>query len=185
MPQTLYRVTINGSAAPTTAPNEGFIDNLKIQDYMAQGATAPTTLDQTTAKERANWRFKFLQQQLQYDANVYISETVSTGGSATAQPTSFVFTAVVERGDDVLFTRDENGDQDLTGTDALIRWVARALVESRTSVLCDIWDPTKAVTAGNTQPQARFGERIMSIGVGPVANNLTAATALVSVTKLY
>lgn len=186
MPMSLYRVTIDGSSAPTTAPNDGFIDNIKTQDYMAQGAAAPTTLAQTTAKERGNIRFKFLQQQLQYDANVYVNETISTNGSAIAQPTSFVFTAVVERGDDVLFTRDElNNGAPLVGTDALVRWIARALVEARPSINCDLWDPTQTPTAGNTMPAARYGEKVLTIEVEAIASNLTAATSMVSLVKLY
>jgi hypothetical protein len=184
MPSTWFRVTINGAAAPTTAPKDGFIDNKSIETYVGEGSAAPTTLVQTTAKERANIRFKFLQQQLQLEGNVYIQDIVATGGSSVAAPTSFVFTAVSERGDEMLFTRDETASgAPLTGIPALTRMIARALCEART-INAMVFDPTKTPTAGNSTPEARFGQRNVAVEVGAVASNLTTAAATVTITHL-
>jgi hypothetical protein len=181
MLSTLYSVTIAG--VNNAAPADGFIDYTTIEQYMAQGSI-PTTYAQTTAKERANIRFKFLQQQIQNEANVYLTNFVAAGGSSTAAPSSFTFTAEVERGDSVLFTRDEtNNNAEMTGMDALTRWIARALIESRTTI-SDVYDPTKETTPGNSTPAARFGVRETSITVGKLYSNLTTATAAITVTKL-
>ena len=184
MPSTRYRVTINGASAPSSAPRDGFIDNKTIETYMGEGADAPTTLVQTTAKERANLRFKFLCQQLQLEGNIYVEDIVATGGSAVAAPTSYSFTAVAERGDDMLFTRDETANgASLTGTDALTRLLARALIQNRT-IASMLWDPTKTTAPGNSTPAARHDQRLIAVEVGPVASNLTAASALITITKL-
>lgn len=182
MPMSMYRVTIAGVTA--AAPGDGFIDNMTIEQYMRDGSAAPTTLDQTTAKERANLRYKLLTQQLSLETNIYVSDIVAAGGSASAAPSSFVFTATVEHGDDSLFTRDEaNNNAEMTGVDALKRYVARALITSRTTN-SDIYDPTKTTAPGNQTMAARAGTRINQITVGKLAANLTAATALVTVAKI-
>lgn len=181
MISTLYSVTIAG--VNNSAPGDGFIDVTTIEQYMAQGSI-PATIEQTTAKERANIRFKFLREQLQMEANCYISNFVATGGSSTAAPSAITFTVEVERGDSVLFARDEsNPGAELTGIDALKRWIARALTESRNTV-SDIYDPTKTATPGNTVQAARFGIRQVPITVAKAYSNLTAATAAITVTKL-
>jgi hypothetical protein len=181
MLSSLYSVTIAGVNNP--APADGFIDYTTIEQYMAQGSI-PATYAQTTAKERANIRFKFLQEQIQREANVYLTNFVAAGGSSTAAPSSFSFTAEVERGDSVLFTRDETAnDAEMTGVAALTRWIARALIESRTTV-SHIYDPTKEPTPGNSTPVARFGIRETTIDVAKLYLNLTTATAAITVTKL-
>lgn len=181
MLSTLYSVTIAG--VNNAAPADGFIDPNTVENYMAAGS-APTTFDQSTAKERANARFQFLQQQIQLEANVYLSNFVTPAGDAATPPTSFTFVAEIERGDDVLFTRDElNPGQDLTGIDALTRWIARALVESRTTIRM-IYDPTKATTPGNSTPAARFGIREVPVTIGALYSNLTNAEASITVTAL-
>lgn len=182
MPMTSYRVTIAGVTA--TAPRDGFIDNKTVERHVADGATAPTTYAQTTAKERANIRFDFLQQQIQLQANVYIVDIETAGATATTPATSFVFTAQVERGDEVLYTLDEqNVGQVLTGEDALKRWVARSLTIAR-NTYGDIYDPTKTTTPGNSTPEARYGVRLEKFDVGALAADLTAAEALVTIVAL-
>lgn len=179
--QTSYSVQITNATA--AAPGNGFIDPTTIEAYMAANSL-PATYAQCQAKERGNVRFDFLQQQVQLEANVYMTNLTASGASATAEATSFSFTAVVERGDDVLVTRDEsNPGSYLTGTAALKRWVARALVESRTC-FGDIYDPTLATTPGNTTTAARYGIRTEQITVGALKTTLTAAEALITVTAL-
>lgn len=180
---TQYEIVITAVGAGGAAPADGFIDNKTIEQYMASGSL-PTTLAQTTAKERANLRFDFLREQLQREANVYILEAVATGANATTAGTDFTLTVEVERGDSVLYTLDEgNGNAVLTEIDAITHWVARALVEERTTY-GDTYDPTTASTAGNATLAARRGIRLEQIVVGALAANLTAAKALVTVTKL-
>ena len=178
---TFYKVTIAG--VNNAAPADGFIDNMTIEQYGAAGSNA-TTFAQTTTKERGNLRFEFLQQQIQLEANVYISNTSSPGGSATAAPSSFVFTAEIERGDSVLFTRDElNNAAPLTGTAALKRWIARALCEGRVTIRM-IYDPTMGTTPGNSTQYARFGVREVQLEAAKLYNNLTSAEASITVVAL-
>jgi hypothetical protein len=182
MPMSRYRVEIAGVAG--AAPRDGFIDNRTVERYVGDGGVEPTTFEQTLAKERANVRFDFLQQQMQFEGNVYVSDIVATGASAIAPATVFAFTATAERGDSALFTRDElNDDASLDGAAGLKRRIARALIQSRITN-GDIWDPTKLPTPGNATPAARYGVRIQQIEIGPLADNLTAAEALVTLTKL-
>lgn len=181
MISTYYSVTIAG--VNKAAPSDGFVDQNTIEQYMAEGSE-PATFDQTVAKERANVRFAFIQQQAQLEANVYFSNFQTPGGSATTAPTSFTFTAEIERGDSVLFTRDElNGGAEIVGMPALVRWIARALCEARTTVR-DIYDPTQGTTPGNSLPYARFGVREETITIGALYSNLTAAEASITVTAL-
>lgn len=179
MLSTLYSVTIAG--VNNSAPNDGFVDFFTIEQYMAQGSM-PSTYDQTTAKERANIRYKFLVQQLQVCANMYVTGWVSNGGSAIAAPTSVTFSLEIERGDSVLYTLDETANNaPLVGTDALVRLIARALCETRTTV-SDVYDPTKMTTPGNSTQVARYGVRETTIVVGPAYSNLTAAANAITVT---
>jgi hypothetical protein len=178
---TSYSVTIAGVVA--ASPSDGFIDNTKLEQYMAAGAPA-TTYVQAQAKERGNYRFRFLQQAVQFEANVYMENMDAPGGTGATAPTSFSFTAVVERGDDVLVTRDEtNAGATLTGVACLKRWVARALVRQQTQMGV-IYDPTEGTTKGNTTPAARYGARIEPIVVGALAADLPTAEALITITKL-
>lgn len=183
---TQYRITIAGKSGSAGAATDGFIDAKRVEQYMAEGS-APTTYVNSVAKERANLRFRFLQQQLQLEGNIYIENIVAAGGNANTAPTSFVFTAIVERGDSVLFTRDEtNNNAPLTGVDALKRMVARALIEGRT-ITTDLFDPTTSTDdgAGGTKTAAaRRGIRVETLTVAGLYLNLTDATASVTVVAL-
>lgn len=179
--QSIYRVVIAGVTG--AAPSDGFIDNTNVENYRAQGSDV-TTLDQSVSKERANVRFELLRQQIQLEANVYMDEYDAVGGSASAAPTSFAFTAFVERGDDSLFTRDEtNNGAPLTGVDALKRWIARSMILS-TTLLRELYDPTEGTSRGNTTPYVRNSLVDQNIETGALCADLTTATATITVTKL-
>lgn len=178
---TVYKITI--ANATGAAPANGFVDNTTIEQYMAAGSS-PTTYAQCQAKERANIRFSMLCQQLGLEANVYVTDMVATSASATAEAAPFVIHATIERGDGVLSTRDEsNAGATLTGTAALKRWAARALIEART-LNAAIVDPTLTGAPGNATTAMRVGVRTESLVVGAVAANLTAAEALITVVAL-
>jgi hypothetical protein len=178
---TYYTISIANSTG--AAPANGFVDNKKIEQYMAAGSN-PTTYAHCQAKERGNVRWQFIVEQILRMANIYPSQMVATGASATAEADPFVFHAEVERGDSVLQTPDENNaGTTLVGIAALKRCVARGLIESRTSNR-DILDPTLATTPGNTTQAARYGIRVESLTTGPASANLTAAEALITITVL-
>jgi hypothetical protein len=178
---TYYTVSIANSTG--AAPANGFVDHTKIEQYMAASSN-PTTYAHSQAKERGNVRFQFIVEQLGRMANCYVTQMTATGASATAEADPFVFHVEVERGDSVLHTLDEsNAGVTLTGSAALKRCVARALIESRTTNR-DMYDPTLLATPGNSTQAARYGVREESLVIGPAAANLTAAETLITVTVL-
>lgn len=178
---TNYLISIANSTG--AAPANGFVDNMKIEQYIAAGSS-PTTYLQSQAKERANVRWQFTVEQILRMANCYPSQMIATGASATAEANPFVFHVEVERGDSVLQTPDENNaGVTLTGLAALKRCVARALIEARTTNR-DILDPTLGTTPGNSTQAARYGIRVETLVIGPAAANLTAAESLITVTAL-
>lgn len=179
--QTFYRVEIQGVTAP--APRDGFIDPNKIEQYMAEGSV-PTTYEQCEAKERANMRYETLIAKLQSFANIYVSDIATPGANAVSEPSSLAFTAAVERGDGALVTHDETTPGTyLAGESALRRAVARALVVGRID-FGETYDPTKSTGHNNTNNVPRRGVRIARIEFGALANNLTAAEQLVTVTSI-
>lgn len=179
--QTTYRVTIQGATAP--APGNGFIDNRKIEDYMAAGST-PVTYAQAEAKERANMRYETLIAKIQQFANIYVSDIAAPNANAITEATTFSFTATVEHGASSLVTQDEiNPGDTISGVAALRRAVARALVVSKTD-FGEVYDPTVSTAPGNPAAVPRRGPRISRIEFGALANNLTSAEALVTVTSI-
>lgn len=179
---TFYRVSISGVTA--AAPSDGFIDNRTIERYRAMGATPGLTVAHTRAKERANIRYEYIVANLGLMANCYVDNVDAPSATASAAPTSFAFTCEVERGDEVLSTQDELvAGARLTGTQAIRRCVARALIMSKTDAT-EYYDPTTTTAPGNTTAAVRMGPRIEPITVGSLAANLTAAEALITVTKI-
>lgn len=180
-----YTVSINTLTGPPNS--DGFIDHTKIEQYMATGA-APTTVAQSLTKERANIRFDLLNQNLSLSGNIYVNNPVATGGNATTSPTNFAFTAHVERGDSILSTADETSPgTTLTGAAALKRFVARALLTSSTNDQQEYYDPTPtgALTAnGATVSAIRVGSRIEKVTAGKLANTVSEAEAVITVTKI-
>lgn len=176
-----FSVVIAGVVA--AAPGDGFIDHTPIERYMADGSF-PTTFAHSQAKERANTRFSFLQQQLQFEGNVYMTALTATGGSATAAPSEFTFTGTTER--DYLIINDElTPGATLTGVDAMTRLAARALIIGRTVVRA-MYDPTETLPVDGplSVSYERGIARTESLTVAALAANLTAAEALVTVTEI-
>lgn len=173
--------TFGVTIVPAGGATNGFIDQMTIERYMASGST-PTTLAQTTTKRAANMRFAFLQQQLQFEGNIYITDVEATGGTATTAPTSFSFTATVERGLASLTTKDETNGTVLTGAAALKRMVARSMLVARTTV-ANVYDPTLTAAKGDNAPAtaARVGTRITTITVPALAATLAEATGRITI----
>lgn len=185
MLSTSYRVEIAQITGAGDAA--GFVDPTRVENYIVAGAAAGTYA-QHTDKERGNYRYKALIQAVQSMGNLYVSDVVLTGGSPAAAPTKVAFTLTAERGDGMLITADENNaGQELTEADAIKRCLARALIQGRTNLMCDIYDPTSTTGPKNGTTSAtavRTGPRVTTINVAALANNLTTASAAITVTKL-
>jgi len=183
MPSSSYRIVITGTTLP--APADGFIDGTRIEHYLPRTGEFPAglTYDLCKAKRRANLRFMQVVANLDLIANVYVTAVEAPDASATTAPSSLTLDVAVERGDGVLLTPDElNPGQTLTGAAALKRAVARALIWAHEGRNIDVLDPTPSPARGNTNEARRVGHRIEPLAVGALANDLTAAEALVTVT---
>jgi hypothetical protein len=115
--------------------------------------------------------------------NSYVSNWLLPGASATSEPTSISFTIESEWGDECVTTPDElNSGTFLTLGAAYQRCIARALIQDMYH-LVPVCDPTIEVTLGPNPPSARNPYITENLEVGAVASNLTAATALITVTR--
>lgn len=181
---TLYTVTISAPSS-NAPPSDGFVDPTRIEYYLDDLANPPAsfTLAASQAKRRANLRYAFIIAQLGLMANIYVEEFVATNADASTAPSAVTFNIEVERGDGSLATHDEtNPPAVLLGVDALVRCIARGMMENQTLEI-DVFDPTKTTTTGpyGSTPAVRFGTRIMPLVVGPLATNLAAAQATITI----
>ena len=190
MPTTLssfYTVSINYIAG--TGDSDGFIDNLKVEQYMAQanGATAPASLTTSTNKVRANIRHKTIMEQLQLMGNMYDHDDLAVGATIDTPGTAFNFVLEVERGDEVLATQDElNPGVELYGANAVVRCIARSLMEGRANYNYAVFNPTPSTApsnGGQTTAIARQGSTTITFNVGPLTTNLSDGANAVTVTK--
>lgn len=186
--QTAYTVTITNGAT-TTAPSDGFVDNLLIQNYGLDFETTPAglTLTLCEAKRRGNLRYRNIIDQIGLVTNGEIlPDTITSDATAITEASAFSFIVVIGNGDASLITRDElHAGVLLTGAACLQRCVARALIATYTWEI-DIFDPTSSTSTGwmgATQSVPRFGVRVNAAStftVGPYASNLTAADGYVA-----
>lgn len=200
--QALYSITItNGNT--TTAPHDGFVDNLTIENYYGTAGTSlettpgSLTLALCKAKVRGNLRFRDIINQLSMVSNCYIASkagvttpnTVSDG-TALAEPTSFQFWIMVEHGDASLSTPDEfNAGQFLTSTNCIKRCVARALLNDMLRQVA-YFDPS--ATSGGSETWAASasvgcaGIQIVNnaFECGAYGTNLANANSVIAVTRV-
>ncbi len=189
--QTLYSVLItNGNI--NASPKDGFIDNLKIENYGQSLVTTPVglTLALSEAKSRANFRFQEILQQIEMVTNVQLSEQENTtdpytvsNATISTEATSFQFWVIAEKGDSSLITADEyNAGQYLYGASCLQRCIARALLLDAIREW-PVFDPTDSVSVpSSTTSVIRYGTRIMTgFEIGPYASSLSNANSLIDV----
>lgn len=200
--QALYSITIaNGNT--TTAPHDGFVDNLTIENYYGTAGTsletAPSGLDVALckAKVRANLRFREIINQLSIVSNCYIASkagvttpNVTSDATAKTEATSFAFWIIVEHGDASLSTPDEfNAGQFLTSTNCIKRCVARALLNDMLRQVA-YFDPT-ATSGGSETWAASVSTGCAGIQIvnnafecAAYATNLANANAQITVAKV-
>lgn len=180
----IYDVAI--TALNAAAPADGFIDNKSSYNYMDISGDAPDSLANAKAKFRANRRYRNVVSAVQMMCNAYIVSTTAPGATADSPPTSITIRFQVEHDASVLSTPDETSPGTvLTGAAALKRCVARALIRESYIVRGDYYDPT--VVAGRdidgTDNAGRAkGAVIADETVGPLAANIAAAEAAITVT---
>lgn len=191
-----YTVTITNSITGTD-PSDGFVDNTKVEQYLATAGltleTTPTGLTYALckAKRRANVRYGEIIRQLELVQNVMIPplSIAAPAGTYKTEPTSISFQIAAY--DWMWTTKDEeNAGAVLTSTDCIMRCVARALIADL-FVEIDVVDPTAsaALYGGPTEAVSipRGGPWInvaSAFEVGPYADNIADAEAVISVTLL-
>ncbi len=193
--QTLYSITItNGNS--NSAPKDGFVDNLKIENYNVSLVTTPVslTLALAKAKRRANIRYREIINQLAIVANTYVVDNAITSDATYhSEATSFTFLIIIEHGDACLTTPDEsNPGQFLTGTACITRCVARALTNDMIRQE-DFLDPTDTTSTAGTTSVIRYGTRIwpavagtgsFEFEIGNYAADLPTAEGFITTTKV-
>lgn len=187
MLSTSYRVEI--AQLVGTGDAAGFVDPTRVENYVAQEEDGEFgTFEQHTDKERANYRYKAMIQSLQSMGNLYVSDVEVPGGSAATPPSTLVFTLEAERGDGMLITHDEeNEGEELFEVEAIKRCIARALIQGRQNLTCDIYDSTSTTGPQNGSTStsiARRGPRVMTINIDPLSTSLSTIENAVTVTKL-
>lgn len=180
-----YRIEIDGAGfGSSTVPSDGFIDHTKVEQYLTTGS-GPNDYALSLRKERANFRYRDLVSRIQEFANIYITDIDAPAATVNTVPTSFNFTATVERAGALLTEDEDNPGTMLNGVAALRRAVARAMVMSKTRI-GEVYDPTLSFRHRETSgPQAaRTGRRIESVEYGSLFNNLTAAESRITITEI-
>lgn len=132
----------------------------------------PTTLTQTLAKKRANWRWKFINEQIGLTMTQNKLVSVATSGATLwdTDPTSLTFTVVMDNSNP--YGYDFNGNL-VYGETAVRYAVAKALLKTQT-VLDTIFDPT------NNPVPIPNANSSMRVEIGALTT--VGATALAAVT---
>lgn len=200
--QSFYSITITNPNSTTdlASPSDGFVDFNTVEDYVSTLETVPITFTfpLSTAKRRANVRYRMILLQMGLVCNCYVLDTsiAQFGGSLILPPTSVSFQLIVEHGDSSLYTNDENNPgQFLTGIPALTRMISRGLQTNKISITAfdgyyksNVYDPTPTTTTGSyggVNPFPRTGERVEGLDIGPICSDLAAADGTVTITKLF
>ena len=182
-----FRVSINRITG--TGDANGFIDPIKVEQYMAAefGDDDADTYEKSKEKERANVRWDWVIQHVQSMGNLYVSDIDTGAADANTPPDVLTFTLTTDREEGMLITHDEeNPGQELTLAPAIKRCIARALMQKRDTVMVDIYDPTKTRNPWDQEAPLleRVGSRSVAIKVDRLAADLTVANAAITVTKL-
>lgn len=182
-PIVFYNVVVNDIT--TTSPGDGFIDPKLANNYLSVDSTTgqltgwPSSNDNALAKARGNVRWNIVKEQLGLTLNVLsVNNVVVTGGDINTDPTSVSFDVVYDR-PSALFTNDEyNTGVVLSGADAVKRFVARALLLSR-SINYTVLNSVENIP----DPISKSYETV-SLEVGPVASDISSVNAVITVTEV-
>lgn len=186
-----YNITVTNGVS-NSEPADGFIDVLRIEQYDLDFETTPSdlTYELCQAKRRGNLRYREIINQLQMVTNCFVppASIVATDATALVEASAFSFQLWVERGGSLVTADELNPGTWLYGADCITRCIARAMIADL-FVKIDVVDPTSAQSVPDTTTSVpRFGPRVLPAAdfeVGPYADNLTDAEALIDVTQLY
>ena len=176
-----YRVTIN--KLETTAPGDGFIDPTLANNYLDDSTGEitgwPSSNSLALAKARANVRWGIVIEQLGLNLNVLgIKDVVVTGADINTAPSTVSFTVVYDR-PSALFTNNEyDSGTVLTGTDAITRFIERALLITR------VQNYTVLNSVSNVPDPLIKSYETVKLEIGPLGTKLSDVSSLITVSEI-
>jgi len=190
-----YRVTILSSGLSTVTPGNGFIELLRAWEnpnYNAlpskapngpiPGTDIPSSVLNGTSKARGNYRWHQIRKNLSLACSPSYfgdqTDQLGTPGTIDNPPTRIDFTVGYDRVGSLQVYDDLNPGAILVGAAAVKRSIAIVLANTY-NVVWDVLDPTFDVNSHRIQ-----GARAVALTVGALANNLTAAEAVITVTQI-
>lgn len=174
-----YTVTLSPPGT-NVAPADGFVDNTRVETYLASTYPAGFSYADSMAKRRANMRFKSITQQIGLMTNIAMIKIMAPGATSQSGPSSFSMVCQIERGDPALVTIDElHPGITLFGAAALTRTVARGIMLTFSDNL-DVYDPTLVAARGNPNLANRIGVRVMPFVVSPYVADLATAESTIT-----
>lgn len=162
---------------------DGFVDNNSASSFIvADGSQWPANLGSATTRARGNLRWRSVIQYLSENATIFsLSNITATGSNFNVTPTSMNFTVAYDR-PDYLYAYDELvPGVKLYNQAAIKRWIARGLIQNITS-LYPVVDPTQVT--GITGAAGHYGYNVRLVNAGPLAVDVTAAEAAITVTAV-
>lgn len=173
------------------APSDGFLDSNTPQNYITYEGTTdflgtgwPSTNEKAMAKARANLRWITLLQTITLQVTpIDLKVTKNEGGSSDAPPSAFEFVLIVDRPEAFNMEDTQNPGKFLTGVSAVKRLVANVLTshiqKNGIVYLPEIGTANKV--SGQPASPVHYGESVQTIIAGPVAEDISSAEALISV----
>jgi len=170
-----YRVVING--ADFAESDDGFIDDTTPEGYGP--SNLPTTLAYSLKKEAANFRWQEIIQQISMTQSPIFVGSIAKGGDPDGDtaPTTFSFTVGFDRDDAVYTYNDEDDGSTMTGTTAIKRLVARAMMTAIAAQNTVVYDPT-------TVDSVVIGQCIRSVGATAISEDLSDVEDTITVTQI-
>lgn len=161
---TAYTITITNPSL--AAPNDGFIDSKRLEQYGSPAGNNVTYV-QAQAKKRGNFRYSFILESVAIMANPYVDSAVTTGAAINAEGTSF---QMIMRFDSDSYVSINRNGTTLTGVDAIKQLVSEALTIGDTRS-CQVYYPAPTFAVNGP------------LQIGALAANLATAQSLVTVTS--
>ena len=179
----------------TAATGEGFIDSRNPDSF----SSLPSTLANSTNKERANMRWAEIVKMLQETGSSDVIDVVETGGDENTAPTSITF-KIKYRGEQTVWLYDLVTDlsartvygpqstlqiasqQGYTYTDAseeavIERAIATALSQNQYTDSREIYDPTES----GMPASPRYTDKFVTVTVSPLGTGASQSARMTNI----
>ena len=171
-----YNISIAAGSLGGSAPADGFIDNTTPEIY-GNLSSLPSTRAFSQAKERANMRYEELIRRLSTTISpVIVTGVTATNGGPDAEADPFSLTVGYDKPEFVRTEDEDNAGIWFTGTAAIQRFVARALITDLTNNR-DFYNPA---LVGNVAQ----GSMIETVEADALAANIATAESATTVIEV-